>query len=530
MTVFRRAVVGFDGSAPAHDALALAQRLIDHAEGELLLACVDAGRGFRLPHGRARHDDGDVLAAGLAEVAEGVRSTGIARTAASAARGLMELAEEQRADLLVLGAHHGTAEERTTPGPTALRLLQGAPCAVAVAPLGLRERDRFRHVGIAYDGSPEADAALTAAYALAARDGAAVSIFEALAAPGLSYAGEPDPRADAQQSLDAAADAAPAGVNPRTVLLHGDPAERDRPCGGGHRRRPVLRLPRLRPAASRARRQRVPGAAARRATAARRAPPRQRRPGLAVLTGDDRPRRPGYRACSVPTGARGAGAWTRTRISTIVAPSGATTTGLQSSSAIAGWSSASALMRRRTSSSAATSARGAPRRPSSSGNVLSARGISCTSRSDSGASRIAASARSSAAVPPAAHRHDRAEAWIARHAYEQLDAGRATGPHAARFRERQAVAPRELRDGAWVEPLRSGGERAGEHRRGLVTARWGLRRDGRRRRPRPGRAVPRGRGERPGGVLGEADDRDPGRAQARGRRVPGQEHRDGRAA
>lgn len=224
MTVFRRAVVGFDGSAPAHDALALAQRLLDHAEGELLLACVDAGRGFRLPHGRARHDDGDVLAAGLAEVAEGVRSTGIARTAASAARGLMELAEEQRADLLVLGAHHGTAEERTTPGPTALRLLQGAPCAVAVAPLGLRERDRFRHVGIAYDGSPEADAALAAAYALAARDGAAVSIFEALAAPGLSYAGEPDPRADAQQSLDAAADAAPAGVNPRTVLLHGDPA------------------------------------------------------------------------------------------------------------------------------------------------------------------------------------------------------------------------------------------------------------------------------------------------------------------
>ncbi len=63
MTVFRRAFVGFDGSAPAYDALALAQRLIEHAEGELLLACVDAGRGFRLPHGRARHDDGDVLAA-----------------------------------------------------------------------------------------------------------------------------------------------------------------------------------------------------------------------------------------------------------------------------------------------------------------------------------------------------------------------------------------------------------------------------------------------------------------------------------
>ena len=52
---------------------------------------------------------------------------------------------------------------------------------------------------------------------------------------------------------------------------------------------------------------------------------------------------------------------TRTRMSTIVAPSAPTTTGLQSSSAIAGWSDARALTRSSTSSSAPTSAGGAPR-------------------------------------------------------------------------------------------------------------------------------------------------------------------------
>ena len=76
----------------------------------------------------------------------------------------------------MLGAHGGF-DRRTSPGPTALRLLHGGPCAIAVAPLGAREAEPIRHVGAAYDGSPEAAAALASAYALAARTGAAMSIF-----------------------------------------------------------------------------------------------------------------------------------------------------------------------------------------------------------------------------------------------------------------------------------------------------------------------------------------------------------------
>jgi nucleotide-binding universal stress UspA family protein len=233
MTGFHRVVVGLDGSELAGGALVLAQRLVD-PDGVLVLAGVDAHRSFRIPYGHPRRSIAEVLEAARAEVDEGLAVTCIERAASSAARGLTEIAEEQRADLLVLGSRDPTPEGRVTPGRTTLRLLQGGPCAVAVAPAGAGERDRFHHVGVAYDGSPEASAALAAAYAVAAREGAAVSLFFAVTARGAGYGGfaasEVDhvtqqQRVDAQEQLDAAADQAPGGVNPRTVLLRGDPAQ-----------------------------------------------------------------------------------------------------------------------------------------------------------------------------------------------------------------------------------------------------------------------------------------------------------------
>jgi nucleotide-binding universal stress UspA family protein len=232
----------WDGSEAARDALELALRLVDLDVGELLLAHVDAHRAVRLPYGR-RRPAGDVLDAGIAAVPAGHQARAIARAAASAPRGLSEIAEEQRADLVVLGSHHGGPEGRTTPGNTALRLLHGAPCAVAIAPLGLRERERFHHVGVAFDGSDEARRALDLAYSLAARDGAAVTIYRAFSHGGVGV-GYPAAsgqeldtaaqirRREAEEELDAAADAAPPGVNPRTVLVHDQPSGIARACDG----------------------------------------------------------------------------------------------------------------------------------------------------------------------------------------------------------------------------------------------------------------------------------------------------------
>ena len=75
-----------------------------------------------------------------------------------------------------------------------------------------------------------------------------------------------------------------------------------------------------------------------------------------------------YRS-SAGNGRPGGGALTRMRASSTTAPSGPAQSGLQSSSAISGCAAASAETRRSTSSTAVTSAGGAPRYPSSSGNV-----------------------------------------------------------------------------------------------------------------------------------------------------------------
>jgi nucleotide-binding universal stress UspA family protein len=228
--VFRRVLVGIDGSEPARDAVALALRLVDPADGELLLAHVVA-RGALRGHFRRRPGP-DLLAQMAASVPPSQRCLRVVRAAGSAARGLCELAEEGDADLIVLGSHRGPRQQ-TTPGTIALRLLQGAPCALAIAPNGSREADRFRHIGVAYDASAEARDALALAYALAERDGAAVSVYHAFPRFGTTYAGMGAPEAeaialrvrlDAQEQLDEAADAAPPGVNPQTVLVNDQPA------------------------------------------------------------------------------------------------------------------------------------------------------------------------------------------------------------------------------------------------------------------------------------------------------------------
>ena len=224
---FRRVVVGAGGSARAEDALALAERLVARDGGRLILAAVEVHHSFRLRHHGARAA-AEGLAAARARVTAETPVEEVTRAAASVPRGLTEIAEEMRADLVVVGSSEPVAEGRVSPGRTGLRLLQGAPCAVAVAPAGATGEGPFRHVAIAYDGSPEASAALAAGYAVATRDAAAVSLFWVSPGAGIAWDENVESavraeRLHAHERLDAAADAAPAGVNPRTVVLRGDP-------------------------------------------------------------------------------------------------------------------------------------------------------------------------------------------------------------------------------------------------------------------------------------------------------------------
>ena len=59
---------------------------------------------------------------------------------ASTGEGLWQLAEREQADLVIFGSDSHTAPGHVQPGRSALRLLEGGPVAVAIAPARLRDR------------------------------------------------------------------------------------------------------------------------------------------------------------------------------------------------------------------------------------------------------------------------------------------------------------------------------------------------------------------------------------------------------
>jgi len=104
--------------------------------------------------------------------------------AASVRRGLHGCASDRRADLLVVGASNEDVLARAFVGDDARRVLEDAPCAVAVAPVAYATRaTAISKVGVAYDGSPESAEALAVAREFAAERHAELSAFEAVRAP-----------------------------------------------------------------------------------------------------------------------------------------------------------------------------------------------------------------------------------------------------------------------------------------------------------------------------------------------------------
>jgi nucleotide-binding universal stress UspA family protein len=234
--MFRRIIVALDDGPHSYDALALAQRLRDPQHGALILACV-VSRHVWHPrssgHAPERmHEEAALVFAGArARIPPSTPVRLRSLVAGSAAQGLTEVADAERADVIVVGSSRRGPAGHVSLGRTGLGLLHRAPCAIAVAPVDARAYAPFRLIGVAYDGSPDADGALAAGYAIAAASGAAVTLYSALdvavggSAPvddGLDRL-QRRMRLEAQAKLDAAADAAPGGVNPRTVLLHGSP-------------------------------------------------------------------------------------------------------------------------------------------------------------------------------------------------------------------------------------------------------------------------------------------------------------------
>ena len=177
------AVVGVDGRAGDRDAVALAVTL---GARRITLVTVD---GREPVVSRSRLDQEHALREDAAAVARTRRTPLSPEVVVEAlwvdgdapARALHEVARVRDASLIVVGsaqsaAHHGRVG-RIVFGSVSRLVTHLAPCPVAIAPRGHRDAPQHLDViGLGYDGSPAADAALRTCRALAASTGAAVEV------------------------------------------------------------------------------------------------------------------------------------------------------------------------------------------------------------------------------------------------------------------------------------------------------------------------------------------------------------------
>lgn len=185
--MFDNVIVGVDDYGAGRDAVGLATQLAS-AKRRLTFACVevvapkppDSGDASESPVCRHAME----RLASLADAAE-VDAEVLCVEARSVASGLHELGVSRRADLLVIGASRGDEHDRAFVGDDTQEVLGHAPCAVAVAPMGLATRPPIMHkVGVAYDGSPESEQALALARRFARERGGELSAVHAVPEPG----------------------------------------------------------------------------------------------------------------------------------------------------------------------------------------------------------------------------------------------------------------------------------------------------------------------------------------------------------
>jgi nucleotide-binding universal stress UspA family protein len=118
--------------------------------------------------------DAIALAGLLAEPGASVLQTTIP-AGQPVARGLHDAAVQHGADLIVIGSSRHGLLGRILAGDDVAATLRSAPCTVAIAPRGFAAQPHtVEHIGVGYDGSLAAQAAMDLAKAIAARDGVRV--------------------------------------------------------------------------------------------------------------------------------------------------------------------------------------------------------------------------------------------------------------------------------------------------------------------------------------------------------------------
>jgi nucleotide-binding universal stress UspA family protein len=224
--MFKNVVVGVDQQQNWRDAVALATELTDD-DGRFTLAHVF--RGGRLHgHGQASRNEtyGKQRSIELLEAAcieTGVQARLRVHDADSDGAGLQRIVDQVGADLLVVGSSRRALLGRVLIGDDMQSALNGLPCALAIAPAryGWFDPGAIGNIGVGYDGSPESEAALGLARALAIGCDAQLSACQVVSASAELLVGT----VTMSQALDQARQhlSALGGVNPHAA--YGQPAE-----------------------------------------------------------------------------------------------------------------------------------------------------------------------------------------------------------------------------------------------------------------------------------------------------------------
>lgn len=173
-------IVAYDGTTNADDAVALARQLAQLSGHALVLAHVyrnaapRPGHGAEASVGRNRFLERrghELLRSAKANAGDAARTIVVGAT--TTATGIRKLAEREQASLIVFGSARDGEPGRVHPGSASRRLLQGAPCAVAFAPVGFRDRTATIPHRIAVSHDDEAGTARRSAEALSQAIGSA---------------------------------------------------------------------------------------------------------------------------------------------------------------------------------------------------------------------------------------------------------------------------------------------------------------------------------------------------------------------
>jgi nucleotide-binding universal stress UspA family protein len=166
-------IISYDGTPNDDDALVLG-RLLAATGAKPALAYVRHAREFDPAREEiAQHDAERRLEQGAAWLGAGGTPRHVV-IAGSTGEGLITLARDEGASVVVFGSDYRTPPGRAEPGNTAQRLLDGGPVAVAVAAAGLRALEEAAIASIVVFGSEEDPAVTQTAEALAAKLGASV--------------------------------------------------------------------------------------------------------------------------------------------------------------------------------------------------------------------------------------------------------------------------------------------------------------------------------------------------------------------